>query len=113
MRRSLVGTRDEVLPFRHFADRATSFGKRIGFRFLDGRMKSLPYTHLVETEFNPDVGIILDFVGYRVVIYGRNLVNLYTSFEEEEVGEVTEHHANEIEVPPGTTYIRRIEWERI
>ncbi len=44
MRRTLVGTRDEPMAFRHFADRASSFGKRIGFRFLDGRMKSLPYS---------------------------------------------------------------------
>lgn len=113
MRRSLVGNRDEPSAFRHFADRTASFGKRVGFRFLDGRMKSLPYTHLIETEFNPDVGIILDFVGYRVTLYGRNLVSLYTAFEEEDVGEVTEHHVNEIEVSAGGTYIRRIDWERI
>ncbi len=40
-------------------------------------------------------------------------MSLYTSFEEEDVGEVTEHHVNEIEVPHGTAYVRRIEWERI
>lgn len=113
MRRSLVGSRDELLPFRNFSDRAASFGKRVGFRFLDGRMKSLPYTHLIETEYNPDVGIILDFVGYRVTLYGRNLVSLYTSFEEEDVGEVTEQHDNEINVPATTTFVRRIDWQRI
>ena len=85
----------------------------MGFRFLDGRMKSLPYTHLLETEFNPDVGIILEFVGYRVTLYGRNLVTLYTALEDEDVGEITEHHTNEIEASGGEAYIRRIGWERI
>jgi hypothetical protein len=52
-------------------------------------------------------------VGYRVTLYGRNLVNLYTSFEEEDVGEVTEQHDNEINVPATTTFVRRIDWQRI
>ncbi len=111
MRRKLAGDRTEPLPFRHFSERA--FGNRIGFRFIDGRMKSLPYTHLIETEFNPDVGIILEFVGNRVTISGRNLVDLYNAFEDEEVGEVVEQHLNELATPESATYVRRIMWEKI
>lgn len=68
------------------------FGNRIGFRFADGAMRSLPYTHLVETQYNPDVGIILTFVGHRVTIAGRGLVELYLRIEEEIVAEIIERH---------------------
>ena len=112
MRRSLVPS-DAPMPFRLMQSGQARYASRVGFRFKDGRMKSLPYSHLVETEYNPDVGIILDYAGQRVTLYGRNLVELYTHFEEEDVGEVTEAHLNEVAVASGDAFIASIGWERI
>jgi len=99
------------MAFRHLAEGQQGYGSRIGFRFLSGRMTSLPYTHLVETVFDPDSGIVLEFVGRRVVISGRNLVGLYHAIEDETVGEVTEQHANDMAVPESEPYISRIQWD--
>lgn len=113
MRQKLAGDRQDTLPYRHFATGISGFGSRIGFRFADGRRKSLPYTQLVETEYNPDVGIILEFIGHRVTLTGRNLVRLYAEFEDEVVGEVTERHAHEMMVPDTDLFVAGIMWERI
>jgi len=113
MRRKLVGDRNEAAAFRHFAESQQGFDSRIGFRFIDGRMKSLPYTHLVETEFNPDIGIILQFVAYRVTISGRNLIVLYNGLEDGAIGEIVEQHANDMAVPEDAIFISKISWEVI
>jgi hypothetical protein len=113
MRRKLVGDRNEPAAFRHLAEAQQGFDSRIGFRFVDGRMKSLPYTYLVETEFNPDIGIILQFVGHRVTIAGRNLVSLYHGLEDGAVGELVEQHANEMAVEESAAFISRITWEQL
>jgi len=76
-------------------------------------MKSLPYTHLVETEFNPAVGIILGFVGYRVTIAGRNLVGIYHGLEDGAVGELVEQHVNEMAIAEDAPFITRIAWEQV
>jgi hypothetical protein len=114
MRRSLVhsGGDDTPLPFRMLQSRGR-FSDRLGFRFRDGRMKSLPYSYLLETEFNPDVGIILDYAGHRVTLYGRNLKDLYLSIEDEEVGEITEQHTNDPSIRERDTFIESIGWEKI
>lgn len=114
MRQSLAPS-SEAKAFRLMKSGQARFANRVGFRFKDGRMKSLPYSHLVETEFNPDLGIILEYAGHRVTLYGRNLVDLYLHFEEEDVGEVTESHVNEIELStmPQETFIESIDWEKI
>lgn len=77
-------------------------------------MTSLPYTHLVETEFDPDAGIILTFVGHRVALIGRNLADLALRFEEETVAEVFERHDHHgLRVAADAAFIERIEWGRI
>lgn len=113
MRRKLVGDRSEPAAFRHLAENLRGFGSRIGFRFVDGGMKSLPYSHLVETAFDPTAGIILEFVGHRVTITGRNLVALYDALEDEEVGEIVEQHANDMSLAEGDLYVARITWEKV
>ncbi len=48
----------------------------VEFRLQDGTVKSFPYAWLGPAEFDPSVGVVLDFVGdrtHRVVIEGRNL----------------------------------------
>ena len=113
MRRSLAAS-EEARAFRVFQAGQARFANRVGFRFKDGRMKSLPYSHLIETEYNPDMGgIILDYAGHRVTLIGRNLIELYTHFEEEDVGEVTEVHVNEFEVTDNDPFIESIGWEKI
>jgi hypothetical protein len=110
MRRDLA-LKTEQAAFRPFQTK--SYGSRLGFRFADGRMKSLPYTQLVETEFLPDSGVILEFVGHRVTLYGRNLTQLYYELESEEVGEIIESHTRDFAVPDGGCFVREIQWERL
>ena len=76
-------------------------------------MRSLAYSHLVKTEFNPGVGIILRFVSYRLTIEGRNLVRLYNDLEDGAVGEIVEQHANEMSVAEDDAYISKIVWESL
>ncbi len=113
MRQKLGGDRRAAQPFRTFASGFATPASRVSFRFRDGRMKSLPYLQLVETEYNPDVGIILEFVGNRVTIAGRNLLDLYDQFEDEMIGEVQEQHVNEMAIPEDAPYIAHIVYERI
>jgi len=112
MRHTLVGDRSEPAAFRHLAEGHQGFGSRVGFRFADGRMRSLPYTHLVETEFDPKIGIVLHFVGQRVTIAGRNLVGLYNGLEDGTIGEIIERHGSEWTVPESDVFISQVSWER-
>lgn len=112
MRRTLVGDRAEPSAFRHLAEGRQGLDSRIGFRFLSGLMKSLPYSHLVETEFDPAVGVVLQFVGHKVTLAGRNLVGLYQSLEDGTVGEIVEQHVNDMACPEEAPYIDRITWEQ-
>ncbi len=98
------------------------FGNRMGFRFANGAMKSLLYTHLLETEYNPDIGIILTYAGHRVSITGRNLIELYLRIEEEIVCEVVERHdfhdlifegASEANRANRNVFIEPVTWEII
>ena len=77
--------------FREFRSDAR-FGNRLGFRFANGAMRSLPYLHLIETHYEPDLGVILTFAGHRISIVGRNLTELYLRLEEEVVCEIFERH---------------------
>ncbi len=110
MRRDII-QKAEAVAFRPFSNK--TLGNRLGFRFADGRMKSLPYVQLVETEFNPAIGIVLEFVGHRVTIAGRNLVQLYWELEAEEVGEVCEQHDRDFAVPAGECVVTGLHWERL
>ena len=109
MRRDLIMQANDATAFRPFSTKAA--GSRIGFRFADGRMKSLPYMHLAETEFNPDVGIILTFIGHRVTLTGRNLSQLYYEIEAEEIGEIIEQHARDLTLTEADCFVRQISWE--
>ncbi|WP_275785391.1 hypothetical protein [Pararhizobium gei] len=113
MRRSLVGDRSEPAPFRHLTDGRQGLDSRIGFRFINGRMKSLPYSHLIETEFDPDSGVILQFVGHRIMVSGRNLVGLYLGLEDGSIGEIVEQHVNDIACAEDAPFIQLITWERV
>lgn len=111
MRRDISQKTNEQIAFRPFIQKA--LGNRLGFRLKDGRMKSLQYMHLMETEYNPDVGIILEFVGHRVTLVGRNLMQLYWEIESEECAEIVEQHGGEFATPEGECFIRQILWEKI
>ena len=89
MRRDIT-QRTEETAFRPFQQKA--LGNRIGFRFADGQMRSLPYLQLIETQFHPDIGVILEFAGHRVTLQGRNLQQLYCELEAEEIGGVGFDH---------------------
>lgn len=98
------------------------YGNRLGFRFANGKMHSLPYTHLVETQYDPDAGIILTYATYRVTIAGRNLTALYLRIEEEIACEIIERHKYHDMVPNdpqekeawnSAAYIERISWEKL
>ena len=95
---------------------------RIGFRFSNGAMRSLPYMQLIETEYNTDVGIIMSFIGHRVTLSGRNLATLYLRIEEELICEIIERHQpydfqptdfEERNAWEKATYIEQIGWEVI
>ncbi|MBA4066217.1 MAG: hypothetical protein C0501_21380 [Isosphaera sp.] len=50
--------------------------EHVEFRLKDGTTKAFPYAWLGPAEFDPSLGIVLEFVGdrtYRVVLEGRNL----------------------------------------
>src|ERR1700679_2545311 len=49
----------------------------VEFRLLGGNAKALAYSYLVAADFDPTVGIRLDFSGYTVAITGRNLRGLF------------------------------------
>ena len=110
MRRDIT-QRTEETAFRPFQQKA--LGNRIGFRFADGQMRSLPYLQLIETQFHPDIGVILEFAGHRVTLAGRNLMQLYCELEAEEIGEIVERHSREFAVQPAACYVETISWEKI
>jgi len=112
MRRTLVGDRTQPAAFRHLADGRQGFDSRIGFRFLDGQMRGLSYSRLIETEFDPASGVVLHFVGHKVILLGRNLADLYFGIEDGTVGEVVEQHVNAMACPEDAPYIDRILWEQ-
>ena len=82
MSRKLVGDRNEPVAFRHLAEGHREFDARIRFRFLNGRMRAPFYSHLMEPQFDPDKGVVLEFVSFRVTIEGRNLMGLYYGLED-------------------------------
>ncbi len=49
----------------------------LDLRFQDGRRLALPYSTIAATSFDPQVGIQLEHITYRVTIKGRNLAPLY------------------------------------
>jgi hypothetical protein len=76
-------------------------------------MRSLPYLQLIETQFHPDIGVILEFAGHRVTLSGRNLQQLYWELEAEEIGEIIERHTREFAALPTACFVERIVWEKI
>jgi hypothetical protein len=116
MRRSLVSEQDgQRLPWRKFGEGARRAGHTtIDFRLTGGRRRGLKYLHLVEPDYNPDAGgIHIEFVGHKVVIEGRNLEALYEGLCDEEIGEITERHANDLGLDEREPYIERIRIERV
>lgn len=112
MSRKLVGDRTEPTAFRHLAEKQQGYDAKIRFRFIDGRMRSLNYAYLVETDYDPAQGIILQFVSRKVTIAGRNLVGLYHGLEDGAVGELVEQHANDLAVAESDPFISKIIWEQ-
>lgn len=111
MRRDISQKTQEATAFRPLLQRA--MGSRLGFRMAGGTMKSLQYMHLMETEFNVDLGgIILEFAGHRVTILGRNLEQLYFELESEEVGEIWELHTDSAPFDD-CCWVREILWEKL
>ncbi len=98
-----------AVPFRHYITK--THAARLGFRFRNGARRSLSYVALVETQFNPSVGIILDFIGARVTIHGRNLEPIYDGIEDEDIGELIEQHTRDLALEERETWIDRIEWQ--
>lgn len=109
MRRDIT-QKSETTAFRPFQQKA--LGNRLGFRFANGQMKSLPYLHLIETQFHPEIGVILEFSGHRVTLSGQNLQQLYYEIEAEEVGEIVEQHTRTFAVQPGACFVASIQWEK-
>ena len=110
MRRD-ISQKTEETAYRPFQQKA--LGNRIGFRFADGQMRSLPYLQLIETQFHPDIGVILEFAGHRVTLSGQNLQQLYCELEAEEIGEIIERHTRDFAVLPSACYVETILWEKI
>ena len=110
MRRD-ISQKSEETAFRPFHQKA--LGNRLGFRFADGQMRSLPYLQLIETQFHPDIGVILEFAGHRVTRSGRNLQQLYCEREAEEIGEIIGRHTREFATQPTACFVERIGWEKI
>lgn len=67
-------------------------GTRLGLRFANGEMRSLPYSHLLDTHFGPAGQVLLNFSTHRVIVSGRNLQALHFRIEEESVCEIFERH---------------------
>lgn len=110
VRRDVVRGEQTRGAFRELRD--GRFGSRLTFQFSDGRRKSLAYTQLIETEYNPDIGVILTFIGHRVTLAGRNLVELALRLEEEMCGEISERHDfHGLRLDEGEPYVAKISWE--
>lgn len=93
LKRSDVKRLGQGEPRRAFLElKDNRVGNRLGFRFADGTKRSLTYLHLIETYYDPSIGVVLTFVGDRITLVGRNLTGLYYRLEEELVGEVYERH---------------------
>ena len=109
-RRDVVSGEHAGGAYRQLRD--SRFGARLTFQFSDGRRKSLPYAQLVETEYNPDIGVILTFIAARVTLSGRNLLDLALRLEEETCGEIHERHDyHGLRVEPGEPYVEAVGWE--
>ena len=110
MRQNLVNKGEDV-AYRCFADKR--MGSRLALRFVSGRMISLQYFQLENTEYSPEIGgIVLHFIKQRITIYGRNLQQLNFDLEDEMVGEIIERHVNDLELKESDTYISKIEIEK-
>jgi hypothetical protein len=102
------------MPTPIFGRNTKERGGRLGFVLGDGTRRSLPYFQLVETIYSPEIGgIVLESVGYGVTLHGRNLASLYEALEDEDVGEVTERHENDVGLPEAAAYITKITFERV
>jgi hypothetical protein len=62
-------------------------------RLKDGTKQALAYTYLVKAVFCPEKGIVLDFVGHRVSIEGRNLLNIFKRLVRHEVNFICERES--------------------
>lgn len=119
MRRSLGtenGPNAGSAACRVFTQRKIGFA--IDFRFENGQRRMMPYSELLDAEYNPDLGgIILEGIGKRVTILGANLVGLYEQIIDHEIGEITERHEPEHMMATiasrGEPYIRELMWERM
>lgn len=60
------------------------------FRLKTGNAVALAYSYLVKAEFNPSLGIELDFSAHVVKLTGRNLAPVFAGIVAQRVAVVTE-----------------------
>jgi hypothetical protein len=87
----------------------------VEFRLLGGDAKALAYSYLVAAEFNPSVGVRLDFSGYAVTVTGRNLRALFEGLVAQRVAVVREMDALQAEAAaaPGAAIVTGIEIKEV
>ena len=80
---------------------------RLGFQ--SGKQRALPYHMLQDLLFDPDTGVVLEFVHCRVEIRGRNLAPLFDGLADHKIRHVREIEALAAErFPDGETVVTKI-----
>jgi hypothetical protein len=83
----------------------------VEFRFLGGNAKALAYSYLIGIDFDPSVGVVLDFSQYRVTLRGRNLRPVFENLAAHRVAFVRESDPLQAEATAaeGETVVTAIE----
>jgi hypothetical protein len=80
---------------------------RLGFQ--SGKQRALPYHMLQDLHFDPDSGVVLEFVHCRVEIRGRNLAPLFDGLADHKIRHIREIEALAAErFPEGDTVVTKI-----
>jgi hypothetical protein len=63
-------------------------------RLKTGDLKAIGYSYLVGVDYNPGVGIVIDFTGHKVNVTGRNLLPIFNALVRHRVTYIREFDAS-------------------
>ena len=99
--------------YRAYSQHGTDLRRReimLRLVFANGNAMAVAYSSLVAVEFDPSNGVVLDFIGRKVRIVGRNLDDLFLALTAHRVGVVRElDELQAATVETGETVVTKIE----